>query len=310
MSRLVVSVALGLGLFKLLLVDIGHLRAGDLTDAMVKAYNTNPSLLAERAGLGAVNEQVPQALSGWRPTVNIRGRVNREYSDSVTAFTFSAGENTIITKSLALELRQPLYQGGRTNNRTKSAEERVFAARAQLVSVEQRVLLATASAYFDVVRDQQVTQLSKNNEQVLKRQLQAVRDRFEVGELTRTDVSQAEARLADAVAARIASEGSLAISRSAYESAVGEVPAMLDFPLAEEMPELLDPNIVRETALVQNPSLMVAVHGERAALYDISAAAASLLPEVTLDSSIARAIDPNSFTDERDSFQIGITGTT
>ena len=308
MCKIMVSMALGVAALHLVLCGSSGVKADDLTSAMAKAYNTNPRLLAERARLGAANEQVPQALSGWRPTVNVTGRFNHEYSDSVTAFTFSAGENTINSQSFSLELSQPLYRGGRTDNEIKSAEERVLASRAGLVAVEQQVLLETASAYFDVVRDQQVTQLNTNNEQVLMSQLQATQDRFEVGELTRTDVSQAEARLANAVAFRIEAEGNLAISRSAYESAVGEFPGTLDFPPAETMPEVLDPKSSQEMAQVRNPNLVAAVHLERAALYDISAAAGSLLPEVSLDSSIARAIDPNTFTDERDSFQVGITG--
>ena len=308
MSKMVGLVALGMVVLFLGASANGVAQTNDLTGALTKAYNTNPGLLAERAGLGAANEQVPQALSGWRPTVNVRARFNREYSDSVTAFTFSAGENTINSKSLSLELSQPLYKGGRTDNNVKSAEARVLAARARLADVEQKVLFNTAAAYFDVVRDQQVTELNRNNERVLRRQLQATRDRFDVGELTRTDVSQAEARLADAVASRIEAEGSLAISRSAFSAAVGEVPGTLDFPPADEMPEVLDPTSSQELAQVKNPTLVAALYLEQAALYDISSAAGTLLPEVYLDSSIARAIDPNSFTDERDSFQIGITG--
>ena len=227
MSKMVGLVALGAAVLFLGSTANGVAQTSDLTTAMTKAYNTNPALLAERAGLGAANEQVPQALSGWRPTVNVRARFNREYSDSVTAFTFSAGENTINSKSLSLELSQPLYKGGRTENDVKSAEARVLAARARLAEVEQKVLLDSITAYFDVVRDQQVTHLNRNNERVLMRQLQAARDRFDVGELTRTDVSQAEARLADAVASRIESEGSLAISRSAFHAAVGEAPGCL-----------------------------------------------------------------------------------
>ena len=308
MSKMVGLVALGTVVLVLGSTANSVAETSDLTTAMARAYNTNPALLAERAGLGAANEQVPQALSGWRPTVNVRARFNREYSDSVTAFTFSAGENTINNKSLSLELSQPLYKGGRTENDVKSAESRVLAARARLAEVEQRVLLNTTTAYFDVVRDQQVTHLNRNNEQVLMRQLQAVRDRFDVGELTLTDVSQAEARLADAVASRIEAEGSLAISRSAFHAAVGEAPGTLDFPPVDEMPEVLDPTASQELAQVKNPTLVAALYLEQAALYDISSAAGTLLPEVYLDSSIGRAIDPNSFTDERDSFQIGITG--
>ena len=131
MSKMVGLVALGTVVLFFGSTANGVAQTSDLTTAMTRAYNANPALLAERAGLGAANEQVPQALSGWRPTVNVRARFNREYSDSVTAFTFSAGENTINSKSLSLELSQPLYKGGRTENDVKSAESRVLAARAR-----------------------------------------------------------------------------------------------------------------------------------------------------------------------------------
>ena len=102
MCKIMVSIALGVTALHLVLCGSSGVKADDLTSAMAKAYNTNPRLLAERASLGAANEQVPQALSGWRPTVNVTGRFNHEYSDSVTAFTFSAGENTINSQSFSL----------------------------------------------------------------------------------------------------------------------------------------------------------------------------------------------------------------
>ena len=299
--------AIGMSLAAILVVA-DTVSAQSLRDGLAKAYNTNPSLAAERAQLHAQDEKVPQALSGWRPTVNLTGRFNREYTESVTDFTFSAGEQTINTQSLQLELRQPLYRGGRTSNETRSAEELVYAARAGVVDVEQKVLLAAAVAHFDVVRAQEVVNLSISNEQVLSRQLQAVKDRFEVGELTRTDVSQAEARLADASASRVAAEGDLSISRSNYQSVVGERPGTLSFPASENMPKLFDSETGQKLALQRNPAIVAAVHSERAALYDISAAAGVLLPEITLDTSVARLVDPTTFTDEQDRFQIGVTG--
>ncbi len=283
-------------------------RAQTLTDALVNAYITNPSLMAERAALHAADEGVPQALSGWRPTVNLRAQLNHEYSDSVTDFTFSAGEQTINTKSIVLELSQPVYRGGRTVNATESAEEMVYAARAHVMEVEQNVLLAAVTSHFDVVRAQEVTNLSTSNEQVLSRQLQAAQDRFDVGELTRTDVSQAEARLADATASRVAAEGDLSISRANYQAVVGMAPTKLEFPSRESMPELFDPDTGQRLSMRRNPKIVAALHYEKAALYNISAAAGVLLPEVTLDSSLSRAANPTTFTDEQDTFQIGLTG--
>ena len=295
-------------LLSAILVDGGSVKAQSLTDGMVNAYNTNPRLMAERAALHATDESVPQALSGWRPTVNLNARFNHEYTDSVTDFTFSAGEQTINSKSIALELSQPLYRGGRTVNETQSAEEMVFAARARVTAVEQQVLLAAVTSHFDVVRAQEVTNLNVNKEQVLTKQLQATRDRFEVGELTSTDVFQAEARLADATASRVAAEGDLAVSRASYQAIVGALPTKLGFPSRESMPELFDSDTGRQLSMQRNPEIIAAARYERAALYDISVAAGVLLPEVTLDTSVSRAANPTTFTDEQDSFQIGLTG--
>ncbi|SVD12279.1 uncharacterized protein METZ01_LOCUS365133, partial [marine metagenome] len=173
------SIAAGGVLLAAISANVDLTRAESLTDALVSAYNTNPSLMAERAALHATDENVPKALSGWRPTVSLNGRFNHEYSDSDTVFTFSAGEQTINSKSIALELTQPLYRGGRTINETHGAEEKVFAARARVTEVEQKVLLAAATSYFDVIRAQELLSLSVKNEQVLVRKLQATRDRFE-----------------------------------------------------------------------------------------------------------------------------------
>ena len=142
----------------------------------------------------------------------------------------------------------------------------------------------------------------------MSRQLQAARDRFEVGELTRTDVSQAEARLADATASRVASEGDLSISRASYQAVVGMAPTKLEFPTRESMPNLFDSDTGQRLSMRRNPRILAALHYEKAALYDISAAAGVLLPEVTLDSSLSRAANPTTFTDEQDTFQIGLTG--
>ena len=295
-------------LLSAILVDGGSVKAQSLTDALVNAYRTNPRLMAERAALHAADENVPRALSGWRPTVNLEARFNHQYTDSVTDFTFSAGEQTINSKSIALELSQPLYRGGRTVNETQSAKEMVFAARARVTEVEQQVLLAAVTSHFDVVHAQEVTNLNANNEKVLARKLQATSDRFEVGELTSTDVFQAEARLADATASRIAAEGDFSISRARYHAIVGVFPAKLDFPSQESMPELFDLDTGRQLSMQRNPEIIAAAHYERAALYKISVAAGVLLPEVTLDTSVARAANPTTFTDEQDSFQIGLTG--
>jgi TolC family type I secretion outer membrane protein len=282
----------------------GAVEAQSLEEALAEAYARNPTLLAERAALRAVDEGVPKALSGWRPTVSINSSVGRRYQNNRLATGVSSSQVTV-PRTAGLSVSQPLYRGGATVAETNAAENRVLAGRANLIDVEQQVLLEAATAYMNVVRDQSVVELSFNNEQVLERQLQAARDRFEVGEVTRTDVSQAEARLADASASRIEAEGNLEIARANYQRLVGSLPGVLSFPDLAGMVVLPD---ARQQALVlaeqRNPAVLRAGFLDRAALYDISAAGALLLPRISLDGTLQRSWEPSSFFERSDTAQV------
>ena len=201
-------------------VMAGTATAQTLEDALVKAYQGNPTLKSERARLRATDEGVPQALSGWRPTVQVSGSYGIARTNSSSTGSNKVGEvREPLTGSLTIT--QNLYRGGRTVAATEQAENNVKADRARLADTEQSVLLSVVTAYADVVRGQAEVELNTSNERVLNRQLEATGDRFRVGEVTRTDVSQAESRLARARADRIASEGSLTDARAAYENVVG-----------------------------------------------------------------------------------------
>jgi outer membrane protein len=206
---------------------LGVAYAQTLEEALIKAYQENPTLRAERARLRATDEGVPQALSNWRPTVEVSGSYGWQRSDSTT--NGPANKSVEITDPLtgSLTISQSLYRGGRMYEATERAKLNIKADRARLFSTEQTVLLSAVTAYANVVRDQAVLDLKFSNESVLERQLEATLDRFRVGEVTRTDVSQAESRLATARADRIAANGSLTDSRAAYENVVGEKPGVL-----------------------------------------------------------------------------------
>jgi len=188
-------------------------RAQTLTEALSYAYNSNPQLLAQRALLRQTDEGVPQALSNWRPTVTFTGQAGYSRSgfqeQDIAACTGGTPGKTCFssfeTRSLNLQLTQPIYRGGRTEAQTRQAVNLVQAARAATLGVETTVFQAVMQAYFDTYRDQTLVEVNKNNENVLKKQLDATRDRFRVGEVTRTDVAQAESSLAQATANRIAS---------------------------------------------------------------------------------------------------------
>ena len=258
--------------------------AQNLEETLVRAYQENPILRAERARLRATDEGVPQALSNWRPTVQITGSYGWERSDSTT--TGPANKEGDVTEPLigTLTVTQNLYRGGRTAAAIEEAENNVKADRARLSFAEQSVLLSAATAYADVVRDQAVLELNRNNERVLQRQLEATQDRFGVGEVTRTDVSQAEARLSRARADRISAEGSLTDSRAAYENAVGEFPKVLQSaePLTD-LPTSLKESVDR--AKSSNFGVIQTRFIEKAAQNNVREITGELLPTLTLKGS-------------------------
>jgi outer membrane protein TolC len=188
------------------LLALAPASAETLTDALAAAYQTNPVLQAQRAQLRATDEQVPQALSGWRPSAQAQG----SYGYTETETELNSGiksRDDLRPLSGSVTLSQNLFAGGRTVNATDQAEASVLAGRETLASVEQNTLLNAVRAYMNVIRDQSTVELNQNNLEVLKRQLEATTDRFRVGELTRTDTAQAEARLWAAAEAAAAAEG-------------------------------------------------------------------------------------------------------
>ncbi|SEH43186.1 TolC family outer membrane protein [Magnetospirillum fulvum] len=266
----------------------GAVRAASLNDVLATTYQTNPNLSAYRAKLRATDEGVPQALAGWRPTVTVTGSAGKGL---YTANTRPDKYETIRTpKSASLTVSQPIYSGGRTVAATDQAEANVQAERARLIATEQTVLLNATNAYLNVVRDEQVLNLSINNEQVLKRQLEATQERFRVGEITRTDVSQAEARLARAVADRIGAEGTLKSSRANYLNTVGTVPDSVSQPA---LPEPLPTGLTEAIAAAQanNPSVVAADRTFDSAKYGIDLVFGELLPSLSLDANVSRYLD-------------------
>ncbi|MSO85764.1 MAG: hypothetical protein EXR02_08190 [Rhodospirillales bacterium] len=262
--------------------------AQTIEDAMAEAYRNNPQLLASRARVRSTDEQVPQALAGWRPTVDMTADAGgARYETNIPSTTSSARQDRE-PKSAKIELSQPLFRGGRTQAATSEAENNVKAERARLVTVEQRVLLDAATAYLDLYREIAVLDLNRGNEQVLRRQLEATRDRFQVGEITRTDVFQAEARLARATAERIKAEGDLEISRASYVKAIGVTPpAELTLPPApDRLPDEKD-KAIRDAA-VQNPAVIAAEFDQRAAKDRVAGVEGELLPTFRIVASAGK----------------------
>ncbi len=271
-------------------------RAQSLDDALVTTYMTNPTIAAQRARLRATDEQVPRALSGWRPTVTFTaegGRVQEEQKvNQADKSTLFVDQLDRWQRSYALAITQPIFRGFRTVAETERAEQRVNADRERLSATEQLVLRDAVTAYLNVVRDEAVLDLNVNSEQVLRKQLEATLDRFEVGEVTRTDVSQAEARLARATADRTASEGALETSRAIFQRIIGEAPVKLtEPPVPKELPATLQEAITLASA--NNPTVRAADFEQKAAQADVDLVFGELLPTVALVGELRK--DDNTF---------------
>lgn len=277
----------------------------DLMDALAAAYVGNPTIEAERAALRAQDETVSQAKSGYRPSIMATGTIARTNSKQTSSFGGQPQETdtTLTPKTGSIALVQPIFRGFRTQNEVRQARTEVEAGRAFLTSVEQQVLLDAASAYMDVIRDEAILELTRNNVQVLSRQLEASRDRFRVGEVTRTDVAQSEARLSGAISARIQAERSLTASRSAYNRVVGRMPGTLDYPTdLPDVPE--NEEAALEIALMENPNLIAARHADRAGDYAVNAAKGGFLPELSVRAEYRREYDSSEFIDDVERKQV------
>lgn len=265
-----------------------------LAEALASTYSNQPALQASRARLRAADEGVPQALSGWRPTVVLAGTagtgdgVARTFqSNAFNASTGGTGVSTTTQTSrnfgtAQATVTQNLYNGGRTQASINRAQNLVKAERATLIAQEQTSFIGAVSAYIGVIQARQLLELNINNEQVLGKQLQATNDRFRVGEITRTDVAQAEAAQAGARAERETAEGTLLTAKGTFQQVVGYPPPddlVEPQPLALPVKSQLEATTL---AASNNPTVLTAVFNDAAAKDAVDVAFGALLPQISV----------------------------
>ena len=282
-----------------------------LYDAMRDAYYYNPSIEAARDSLRALGENVPIAESGRLPTLAFVAQQQFQNTIYNPAPRQDASERPL---TFGLEGSLPLYDGGASPNQVSQARADVEAAYSRLNDQEQDTLLSAVNVFFDVLRDKEIRDLSVRNLAVLRQELQASEIRFEVGEATITDVAQAKARVAEANANLIQSEGALRSSAARYRGVVGRLPTRLSPP--QRLPTLPPSLASSETiALANHPSIRAARSAERAALYAIRVAMAGNLPTVDLNASLQGSLSDgivgdtffSSDDDERRTATAGLT---
>ena len=303
--RLAAFAALVAGLGAGMLCSASGVRAETLNQALASAYQYNPRLDAERARLRATDEEVTRARSGFRPVITGSADINYQHSRtrSVTGVT---EHNDFSPKGYGVDLVQPIFSGFRVINAVNESEANVRAARETLRGVEQAVLLEAVTAFMDVVRDQAIVRLRENNVNVLTRELRATEDRFGVGEVTRTDVAQAQARRAGAVSALDLAKANLQTSRAIYERVIGHAPHNLVEPngyqhaLPNSLPEAV------EIGTHENPIVVGALYLEQAARFGVDRIRGELLPTVQVEAFYSDRFDTSPTT--RESESAGVTG--
>jgi len=267
----------------------GPAGAETLLEALSATYGYNPRLDAERAFARGTDEEVARAMSGYRPTVTGQADVSIERDDQRPSSPFDG-----VTKPRGYTIQgiQPIFRGFRTYNAVNNAEATVRAERENLRDVERTVLLQAVTAYMSVVRDQELVRLNENNVNVLSRELKAAQDRFAVGEVTRTDVAQAEARRADAVSRLDAARANLRTSRGSFQQVVGHPPEGLSWPSSpdQDIPRALPDAIAIGNN--ENPLVVASLYREQAAKYLVDQIRGELLPSLQLEASYTDRFDP------------------
>ena len=268
--------------------------AETLESALAQAYRNNPSLNAQRASMRAIDEGVPQAVAGYRPRLTWQFDSGYQHFESNTLSaggTFTKTNTNISPRGGNVGLVQTLYNGQRTGNLTRQAESTVLSGRETLRNTVQTVLLDAATAYMNVLRDTAILDLQRRNVQVLQEQLKQTRDRFNVGEVTRTDVAQSESRVAAAQSQVLSAEANLKASQAAYRRIIGVEPIGLRaaMPVDRLSPQSLEAAIAAGVGV--HPTVTSAQYTVDTALYAVKAAEGSLYPTVTAEATVQKRWD-------------------
>jgi outer membrane protein len=295
-----VKVVTGAAAAVLLLAYMGPVPvlADTIEAALVRAYQNNPQLNAQRASVRSTDENVPQALSGYRPKVAVTASAGYQYTDvnsttggSATDLVRTETHGTNPPRSAGLTITQTLYNGNQTANRTRAAESQVSGAREALRVLEQAVLLSAATIYMDYLRDAAILEVQRSNTRVLEQTLKQTRDRFNVGEVTRTDVAQSEAQLAAGKTQELTAEANLTTTRSNFRRIIGNEPEALapGSPVDRFLPATL-PGAV-DLSLVQNPNVTAAMFGIDVNFLQVKVAEGALLPSVTFQAAVQQSYE-------------------
>jgi outer membrane protein len=272
--------------------------ADTIEAALVRAYQGNPQLNAQRAQVRATDENVPQALSGYRPKVNLTASAGIQYSDQLstqggtpTQLVRTPIHGTNPPRQVGLTVNQTVYDGQITANKTRAAEAQVSGAREALRVLEETVLLNGATIYMDYLRDSATVEVQRSNVHVLEETLKQTRDRFNVGEVTRTDVAQAEAQLAAGKTQELTAESNLVTTKANFRRIIGNDPENLapGSPVDRFLPKGLAAAV--DLGLVENPNVTSAMFGIDVSFLTVKINEGALLPTATVQAAVSQGYE-------------------
>jgi outer membrane protein len=295
-----VRIVTGTAAAVLLLASVGvnPVLADTIDAALVRAYQNNPQLNAQRAQVRFTDENVPQALSGYRPRIALTASAGTQYTDTLST---SGGTATQLVKtgihgvnaprSIGTTISQTVFNGFQTANRTRAAESQVSGAREGLRVLEQSVLLSAATIYMDYLQNAAIVEVQKSNVRVLEQTLKQTNDRFNVGEVTRTDVAQSEAQLAAGRTQLLTAESNLVTTKANFRRIIGNEPDALapGSPVDRFLPRSL-PGAV-DLSLTENPNVTAAMFGIDVGYLQIKVNEGALLPTVVLQGSVQQSYE-------------------
>lgn len=278
--------------------------AQPLDAALASAYVNNPSLNSQRAGTRATDENVPKALSGYRPTIVGSASVGVSTDRaSYSGVTYSGGT---VPRAFALTATQSIFNGFITGNSTRSAEAQVRGSRETLRNTEQTVLLDGVTAYMNVIQAYALLDLQNQNLAALQQELRATRDRFNVGEVTRTDVAQAEARVADAQYQVSQAVANLSAAKAVYRQVIGVEPGKLTTPRSIEWMLPAKLGQVISAGLSRHPAVKASEFAVDAALFQVKVAEGALMPSMNVQGQLSQSYQPALTTDQASSASVAL----
>jgi len=289
-------------LILVLFTTLNKIYAQSLDIALAHAYSNHPILFSEITEGKVVTEDVAEALSGWEPKVYLDGSLGKRLVTTKVKSKSSDTKNNMPI-SMGMVIEKKIYDGGKTNQSIKIADAKFALSQARLLLIENDILLKSSKSYFYLLKEMSLLEIALKNREVIGRQLEATKDRYEVGDLTVTDVSQAEARLSDAEANYVGAKANLDSAKATFYSEIGLEPNNIFYPETSLIVPINLQDFINEVIYL-NPNVIVANSLKNLAEEELKLALKDMQPSVDLKATMNQSWDPNTFFEEQRYFDV------